>query len=287
MFLARILLPLTLSLFALPTYAQTDPNAVSASGTAPAADASSAAPSKFRGDQIDGPSGSHAFVAFVDAAGNETPLVSVLTGATVKGVPKTPVERAGIVASRLQGASIQDKAQLESIKPDTKGSQIVLLIGGNSNSTDDGLIMTADAKSRKRAGFKTDQEYALALLNNIKQALLPKLRDAKFDFQLNDQERQERANLYLNRGDLTAAQDPAHAEALFHQAILVKSDFATAYLALAKLQLKEGKRQEAENTLRTGRENGAALADTFANNYADNTDQDTKTLMSIIQQVNS
>lgn len=300
MFSARILLPFmlrlfTLSLLALPSFAQTDPNAPPAeaavSSTGAVASPTEATPLPqpalpdyhFQPGELHGFSGSEVVVAFVNAKGVKSAVVDVLSGATVDGKYNTPFERAGVLSTRFQKASIKDRHIWETITTDTLNSEIVIV----TNSSSGGLIMTADAKSRSKAGFKTSNDYARALVNNIKEHLAPKLRDAKFDYQLNPAEKQERANLYRLRGDDVAPNDETHAEALYTQATRVQPDYATAYLALAKLQLKQNRLADAENTIRVGLAHNAGLSLMLANNYAEDKDPVTAKLTALVHRLSS
>lgn len=231
----KFLLPLCLlgSALVLPAFADGD--------TAPAAQY------QFVASQVDSPDGDAIYeVDFVDATNHPTTVVQIV--AATKTLDQ--MSRAKIIADRLQKASLADKSFWSDLKPDSKNSQLVIAL---SKSDDGGYIVTADARSAEITGMSQDK-YAAYLLTQIKTALTGKLRDAKFDYQLvTPEEKLERANLYRMQAEKAYQQkNEARSEKLYLQAKRVDPDYATPYIALANLYLRQGKTSDALAVVKDG-----------------------------------
>lgn len=225
-------------------------------GSAPTDPAVSAAPVsyQFTAIQHDDLIGTVYEVDFVDADSHETPVLEIAAG--TKSLSQ--MDRAKIIADRLQTASLADKSFWNELKPTTRNSQIVVAL----NSSSAGYILTADRNSAVLTGMSQDQ-YAVFLLKQIKTALVGKLRDAKFDYQLNPEEKLERANIYRQQAEQAYQQkDDSRAESQYRQATKVAPKYAVAYLGLASLYVHQGKLDKAKGVLRAARIQGLNLSTT-------------------------
>ena len=193
-------------------------------------------------------------VDFVDSDSHETPVLEIAAGTKTL----SQMDRAKIIAERLQAASLADRSFWNDLKPTTKNSQIVVAL----NTPDAGLILTADRNSAVLTGMSPDQ-YAGFLLKQIKTALVGKLRDAKFDYQLDPAEKLERANIYRQQAERAyQRQDESRAESQYRQATKVAPRYTVAYLGLASLYVHQGKLEKAKSVLRAARTEGLNLTAT-------------------------
>ena len=232
----KILLPLCLlsSALALPAFADSD---------TPAA---TQAQYQFAANQVDSPDGDAIYeVDFVDATNHSTTVLQIV--AATKNLDQ--MGRAKIIADRLQKASYADKSFWNDLKSDSQNSQLVVAL----SKSDGGYIVTADQRSAEMTGM-TQDKYAGYLLTQIKTALTGKLRDAKFDFQLvTPEEKLERANIYRIQAEKAYQQkNLARTEKLYLQAKRVAPEYATPYIALANLYLRQGQTTEALAVVKDG-----------------------------------
>lgn len=233
---------------ALPAAAQTQASTVSLDVPLPAPASVSAVSNmpeySFKSETHTTLNGTKYTVDFFDAAGKFITVVEIPKGTkTLK-----PLDRASTIATRLMAASISDRKFWDKLDSKPKNSQIVVAL----NADDSGFVMTADGPSAAMAGCSTSQ-YATVLLKQIKKALFGKLRDAKFDYELNtDEDKLVRANDYRRQAEEAyVATDYDRTEALYHQAIRVVPTYAAAYLALSQFYIERGKPDKARELLRT------------------------------------
>ena len=248
------------SLLTVPALARTDPPAdTAAAATAPnttptTADAALGAPYQFQAFQHDDLVGTVYEVDCVDADGHQTPVLEIPAGTKTL----TPMDRARIIAGRLQKASLADRSFWSKLTPafKKKEKEYVLAPPGDSQ-----FVVTADGASAALNGMPTDK-FADFLLKQIKNALDSKLRDAKFDYQLSTpEEKQERANIYRQQGEQAYQQkDEVRAEAMYTQSKKVAPEYAVAYLGLAGLYVHQGSRDKAKKVLKEGLDRNLDLA---------------------------
>jgi len=182
-------------------------------------------------------------VDFFDAAGKSSTVVEIPVGTKTL----SPLERAKTISTRLMDASIKDRRFWDALDSKPKNSEVVVALG----KKDGDFVITADAPSAVLAGCSTKQ-YATLLLKQIQHALLGKLRDAKFDYELTtDEDKLERANDYRRQAEESYASDKDRTEALYLQAIRVVPTYAAAYIALSQLYIEQGKSDKATALLKT------------------------------------
>jgi len=112
----------------------------------------------------------------------------------------TRMQRAKVVATRLQAACDADPNFVDTIlPPQSLGSEIVLKLKSQA-SQPDGFIITADRDSMRSANASTREQYAQMIITAIQDRLKGiKFRDAAFDYQLNAEQKKQRASEYFEQ----------------------------------------------------------------------------------------
>ena len=255
---AKILLPLSLALGALPVVASTE---TTATPTPAAAAATAPIQYKFIAQTIPSPYGSGVVgvvsYAAVTASGDMGATKTVVTIPSAVG-KFTQAKRADLVAGRLQGS---DKTLFTSLalKKEADG-QFALVAPSQA------VIITADPDSAAlyeghNASPVVIREYAQFLKKQLVTTLtgLFGIRDAKFDYDLGPDEKHDRAVLYREQADGAFGDDKGRAETLYAQAIKVDPAYAMPYVALCSLYSQEGRDADAKKVLALAETNNLDL----------------------------
>ena len=149
----------------------------------------------------------------------------------------TRTQRAKVVATRLQKACNADPNFVDTIlPPQSLGSEIVLKLKSQA-SQPDGFIITADRDSMRSANASTREQYAQMIITAIQDRLKGiKFRDAAFDYQLNAEQRMQRASEYFEQAHTAYEnKDPDVAISKCELALRLQPDYNYCRLLLADL----------------------------------------------------
>ena len=149
----------------------------------------------------------------------------------------TRMQRAEVVAMRLQKACNDNPDFVNTILPPAiVGSEIVLKLQSQA-SQPDGFIITADRASMRSAGASTREQYAQIIITAIRDRLKGiTFRDAAFDYQLNAEQRMQRASEYFEQAQTAYEdKDPDVAISKCELALRLQPDYNYCRLRLADL----------------------------------------------------